>query len=106
MPTPVALQKVSVAPDRYYSIIDGVKTEITKKEYNSPMKEGEIHSSGIAFDTSTGELSDGQHATQANGFHWVKIPDYKVIKIDPDMVVEEKATVAGLNKISLDSEAE
>ena len=37
---------------------------------------------------------------------WVKIPGYKVIKIDPDMVAKDKTTVAGLNKILLDSEIE
>ena len=106
MPTPIALQKVNIAPSRYYSIVDGVKTEITEKEYNSPIKEGEVRSINIAFDTPTGELSDGQYASQGNGFHWVKIQGYKLIKIDPDMISKEKTTVAGLNKILEDSEAE
>jgi len=104
MPAPIALQKVSVAPDKYYSIKGGIKTEITEKEYNSPIVGSEIRSKGIAFDTPTGKLSDGQHATQENGFHWVKIAGYEVIKIDPSMVAKSKTTPAGLNKILLDSE--
>lgn len=106
MAEPISLQKVSRASDRYYSIIDGVKTEITEEQYNSPMSEGEVRSVNIAFDTPTGELTDGQYATQVNGCHWVKLPGYKVIKIDADMVSNNVITIDGINKILEDSEAE
>lgn len=107
MPQPITLQKVNRAADRYYSIIDGVKTEITEEEYNSPPAEGESRSVNIAFDTPTGELSDGQYCTQVNGFHWVKIPGYKVIKISPDFIGETNIiTPQGITEIKESSEEE
>ena len=106
MPAPISIQKVDIAGYKYFSIIDGEKTEITEEQFNAGPSGDAVYSRNIAFDTPSGELSDGQYATQENGFHWVKIPGYKVIKIHPDMVAKGKTTVAGLNKILADSEAE
>ena len=49
----------------------------------------------IGFDTPTGELSDSQYATQVNGFHWVKIPGYAVIKINPEFIKNNILSPAG-----------
>jgi len=103
MPTPISITKVDVAGFKYHSSVRG---EITEEQYDAGPIGSEVISKRIAFNTLTGKLTDGQYATQVNGFHWVKIPGYKVIKIDPGMVAKNKTTVAGLNKILLDSEAE
>ena len=105
MPTPIALAKVNIAGYKYWTSEDGKRTEITEEQFSAGPTGSVVYSKRIAFDTPTGELSDGQRATQENGFHWVKISGYVVIKIDPDMVAKDKTTVAGLNKILLDSEA-
>lgn len=106
MATPIALTKVNILGNRYYSIIDNVKTEITESQYNAPQQANETRSINIKFDTPSGDLSDNQYATQANGHHWVKIPGYKVIKIDPILVSKGKVTSDGITKILKDSEAE
>ena len=106
MPAPVSLTKVNIAPSRYYSIIDGVKTEITEEQYNSPPAENETRSVCIAFDTPTGQLSDGQFAIQKNGFCWVKAPGYKVIKLRPVFVKNNTLTAQGIAETIKKSEVE
>ena len=53
----------------------------------------------IGFDTPTGELSDGQYATQDNGFHWVKIEGYDMVKILPEYIKNDILSKEGEAKI-------
>ena len=60
----------------------------------------------IGFDTPTGELIDGLYATQVNSFHWVKIPSYAVIKIDPVYIKNNNLSPAGEAEVMESSVAE
>jgi hypothetical protein len=82
----ITVQQVNITGFKYYLVQDGVKTEITEEEYNSPEPFTGTKTKQITFDTPTGELSDGQYAVQENGYVWGKIPKYVVIKMPPEYV--------------------
>lgn len=97
MPT-INLTKVNIAPDRYYLRRSGVLQEIPKPSPEE-MVEGGYWCSQISFDTPSGFLSDNQYATQANGYHWVKIKNYAMTKIAPEHIVNDVLSNDGLNYI-------
>jgi len=118
MAATIKLTKVSIGSDKHFSTFDTsgglVTDEITLSEYTNifteiPTKEDGTwrqSSTKISFDTSTGELSDKQYATQENGFHWVKIPDYAVTKIDPKFIDKDLLSADGVADVKERSEAE
>jgi len=57
----------------------------------------------ISFSTLSGELSDKEYATQVNGFHWVKIPNYKMYKINPGFISRNILSQAGIDFIQTNS---
>jgi hypothetical protein len=81
----ITVQQVNIAGFKYF-LYNGTKTEITEAEYNSPEPFTGTKSKEIAFDTPTGQLSDGQYAVQENGYVWGKIPKYVVFKMPPEYV--------------------
>jgi hypothetical protein len=109
VPQPITLTRVNIAPSKYFATFKGdsgiVQEEITKSQLDStPTKDGYIwlsSSEKIAFDTPTGMLADWQYATQSNGFHWIKIPGYTMIKIDPVYISKNILSQAGANFIHL-----
>lgn len=58
-----------------------------------------MSSKRIGFDTPTGELSDGEYATQENGSHWVKLTGYDTVKINPEYIKNNILTKEGEAKI-------
>jgi len=99
MATPITLQKVNIAVFKYWSTVSEVSTEITEEEYNSGPKGDAVYSKRIAFNTPDGKLADGQYATQVNGFHWVKIPGYTVVKISSAYIKSNTLSSQGIAKI-------
>ena len=106
------LVKINIAPDKYVSTFKDaedniVKEEITEAKYSEPQVKEDLtwvsSSRKIAFDTPTGELSDSQYATQENGFHWVKIPEYEVIKINPEFIKDNILSQDGVKEIEIQS---
>ena len=96
MPT-IKLTKVNIGPERYYARQAGLLQEISKPaEGTNPY---EFWCQQISFDTPSGFLSDNQYATQANGFHWVKINKYEMIKIAPEFIVNDILSNAGIDEI-------
>ena len=59
----------------------------------------------ITFSTPSGELSDKEYATQANGFHWVKIAGYRMYKIPPEYITNNTLSQAGIDYIKSQAEA-
>ena len=53
----------------------------------------------IGFDTTNRTLSDGEYATQDNGFHWVKIADCDMVKILPEYISANKLSDEGVAKV-------
>jgi len=111
------LTKVNIGEDRYFNKFElSDKTNIseatTKEDFDSPdepIKEDAtlIQSSiKIGFDTSTGELRDGEYATQENGFHWIKISGYAVTKINPEFIKDSILSPEGEVDVKERSEAE
>lgn len=119
MPT-IKLTKVNILGKKYYSTFrlnDSwmlQTNEITEQEYvdastTIPVLSGYTYVSSakkIAFDTFTHDLSDKQYATQENGFHWVKIPKYKIYKINPEYITNDTLSQAGIDFIQTNSEPE
>ena len=60
----------------------------------------------ISFSTLSGNLEDNQYATQPNGFHWVKLPGYKMYKIDPEFISKNILSQEGIDFIYTNSVAE
>jgi hypothetical protein len=109
----IKLTKVNIGSNRYYHVFKNNATgyvsefQTTQASYNAlaqygasrPTKGGStwVHSfSKIGFDTKTGNLSDNQYATQENGPHWVKIPDYKETKIPNQYIVNDILSEEGI----------
>jgi len=106
------LKQVSIGADRYVNTFEltdkSIVTEdTTKMAYDNlttiqPTKvDGTwlYSSTKVGFDTPTGELSDGQYATQVNGFHWVKIAGYDMVKILPEYIKSDVLSKDGEAKI-------
>jgi len=93
----ISIQRVNILGNKCYSILNGVKTEITEEEFGHPVG-NEVHSKIITFDTPTGELSDGQYAVQENGYVLAKIPKNAVFKMPPQYIdlVNNKITSEGV----------
>lgn len=106
------LKKVDIGANRYvhkFKLADKtIVTEIaTKETYDNlattkPTKTDAtwaMSSIRIGFDTPTGELSDGEYATQENGFHWVKIAGYDMEKVLPEYIKNDILSKEGEAKI-------
>ncbi len=96
------LTKVNIGSNKYvnkFEMLDETFVEeiTTKEAYDNisvtaPTKTDAVWVSSaikIAFDTPTGKLSDGEYATQENGFHWIKIKGYAVTKINPEFIKDD-----------------
>ena len=107
----IRLSSKSIGSDKTFTTFD-IGGELVTQEVISIPLESEIDSTfegavtKISFATPTGELSDNQYATQPNGFHWVKISGYKLIKIDPKFITKNVLSQEGITFIQTQSEAE
>ena len=93
----IKLTKVNIGPERYYARMAGLLQEIPK-----PAEGDMTHDywcQQISFDTPSGFLSDNKYATQANGFHWVKINRYAMTKIVPEFIVNDILSAEGIAEI-------
>ena len=113
------LQKVEIGSNLYVNKFEQVDKTITtefisKEDYDNlsvsipTMIDAvwKMSSIRIGFDTLTGELGDGQYATQENGFHWVKLIGYDLIKILPEFIINDILSDEGIEKIKKDSSEE
>src|SRR3989337_2580073 len=88
----IKLTKVEIGPTRYIVYQDGVSSEVNSDVFMVVDIDGNTiynyskWSQQIGFATPSKDLSDKQYATQANGYHWVKIPGYSMIKIPPEHI--------------------
>ena len=111
------LQKVEIGSNLYVNKFELVDKTIivepsTKEVYDNlsvskPTKVDAVwkmSSIRIGFDTPTGELGDGQYATQENGFHWVKLEGYDMRKINPEYIKDNILLDEGLAKIEMTKE--
>ncbi len=102
------LTRVNIGSNKYvnkFEMLDETFVEeiTTKEAYDNlsvitPTKTDSVWLSSaikISFDTPTGELSDGEYATQENGFHWIKILGYAVTKINPEFIKNNILSPAG-----------
>lgn len=105
------LTKVDMAAERYYHkfrLAGGtvITEETTKTVFDNlsvkgnpqPTKTGgtwQMSYDTPAFDTLSKELGDNQYATQINGYHWVKLPGFKMEKIDPGYIISDDLSSAG-----------
>ena len=60
----------------------------------------------IGFDTPTGDLGNKEFATQANGYHWVKLRGYVMRKIPPEYIVGVTLSPEGAALIETEGNAE
>jgi len=60
----------------------------------------------IGFDSPPRSLVDKEYATQLNGYHWVKIAGYAMIKIAPEYIVSNSLSNAGVTLIQDESVAQ
>ena len=60
----------------------------------------------IGFDSPPRSLADKEYSTQPNGYHWVKIAGYAMIKIAPEYIVNGTLSNAGVTLIQTESVAE
>ena len=103
----IKLTKVGIGPFKYLSTfkVDGQLTtqEVAVVELNETNTDPTWVSSSkcISFATPTGNLSDNQYATQANGHHWVKIPGYTTCKISPEFISKGTLSQAGIDYIKI-----
>ena len=107
----IKLTKVNIGPNKTYvtSNIDG--EFVTQEVMYVPLEEDlsptfVSSATKISFATVSGQLSDNEYATQANGFHWVKIPGYKMYKINPEFISKNILSQAGITFIQTNSVAE
>src|SRR4030042_1000225 len=106
MPT-IKLTKVEIGPTRYIVYQEGVPSEVSAEVFMVVDMEGntiynyENWSKQIGFATPSKELSDKQYATQANGYHWVKIPGYSTIKVLPEHITNNNLSQAGIDYIKI-----
>ena len=96
------LSQVNIGPQRYYHRFrlanDSIMVVVALKEsfdailvrdcefpvFSNATYLGSV--AKISFDTVSKDLSDGEYATQVNGYHWVKISGCTVVKIDPEFI--------------------
>ena len=106
------LKKVSIGADRYihkFKRANGTIVEVLalKSSYDNlaivqptlPDLTWISSSIRIGFDTPTGLLSDGEYATQENGFHWVKLADRDMTRILPEYIAANKLSDEGVAKV-------
>ena len=107
------LKKVNIGANKYvhkFKLADEkVITEFTTKVSYDNLKDqikptkpdaaGFMSSIRIGFDTPSGDLSDGDYATQKNGYHWVKLAGYEVWKVMPEDVHNDNLSKAGEKSI-------
>ena len=60
----------------------------------------------IGFGSPSRSLADKEYATQVNGYHWVKIAGYVMIKIAPEYIVSNTLSNAGIALIQAESVAQ
>ena len=103
----IKLTKVDIGPTRYIVYEDGVPSEVSAEVFMVVDIDGKViynyseWSQQIGFATLSKDLSDKQYATQANGYHWVKIPGYAVIKIPPEHITNNTLNQAGIDYIKI-----
>jgi hypothetical protein len=100
------VQLTAILGNKYFSFNGITLTEITAQEYGVGVSAGETHSTRIYFDTPSGELTNGLYATQANGYHWVKIAGYAITKLAPEFIVNNTISQAGIDEIKARSVVE
>ena len=112
---PVKLTKVNIGPSKNIVTLKdslGVSTQavmVVDMDGNIVIPEGSTFvgaATKISFSTLSGELSDNEYATQANGFHWVKLPGYTMIKIDPGYISKNTLSQAGVDFVQKESGTE
>src|SRR3989304_407492 len=105
MPT-IKLTKVNIGPSKNVVTLkdsQGVSSQavmVVDMDGNIVVPEGStIVSSAtkISFSTLSGELSNNEYATQENGFHWVKLAGYTLIKINPEYISKNILSQAGVD---------
>ena len=107
------LKKVAIGENRYvhkFELANGSIVEVMalKTSYDNlatiqptqAQATWKCSSIRIGFDTTSGNLSDGEYATQENGSHWVKIEGYDMVKISPEYIVRNNLSDEGLAKIT------
>src|SRR4030042_5996734 len=103
----IKLTKVNIGPTRYIVYQDGVPSEVSAEVFMVVDLEGNViynyenWNKQIGFTTPSKELSDKQYATQANGYHWVKIAGYSTIKIPPEYITNNILSQAGIDYIKI-----
>ena len=120
MPT-IKLTKVNIGANRYFNKYKNnatgyvVNVETTKEVYDAivalvepaPDKPGAAYvGSYTAIGFEGGDLADNYYATQANGFHWVKINKYAMIKVFPEHITNNTLSNEGINYIKIWAGAE
>ena len=103
----IKLTKINIVANKYFAKFNTAGhisvEEIAEKDYkNIQVKDKAVwmgSSSKISFDTTTGELGDNEYATQLNGFHWVKIKEYEVIKIRPEFIIKNALSQKGIDEV-------
>ena len=107
--------KVNIVADRYFhkfklpntsiARIETNKTDydaLSSKETPLPVFSNATYLSSaneICFDTTSGYLSDKEYATQASGFHWVKITGYEMWKVYPEDIHNDNLSNAAVKII-------
>jgi len=107
----IKLTKVDIVADKYFAKFDTdgsiSKEEIDSTSFDSVQSKVDAvwlsSARKISFDTPTGQLRDGEYATQLNGFHWVKITGYAVIKVRPGVVTNNALQQKGIEEVKLKS---
>src|SRR3990167_4622737 len=103
----IKLTKVDIGPTRYIVYQNGVPSEVTAEAFMVVDIEGKViynydnWSKQIGFATPSKALSDKQYATQANGYHWVKIAGYSMIKVFPEHITNNILNQAGIDYIKI-----
>lgn len=103
----IKLTKVEIGQPKYIVYEDGVPSEVSAEVFMVVDIEGKViynynvWSKQIGFLTPSKELSDKQYATQANGYHWVKIPGYSTVKVFPEHITNNTLSQAGIDYIKI-----
>jgi len=104
----IKLTKVNIGPNKIYSTFN-IGGELVTQEVMVVPLDGELDptfvgsATKISFATLSGNLEDNQYATQPNGFHWVKLPGYKMYKIDPGFINKNFLSQTGIDFIHTNS---
>src|SRR3972149_6823457 len=99
----IKLIKVNIGPDKFYTTtkIDGELS--TQEVMVYPLDDPTVVATctKISFATPSGNLSDNEYATQANGHHWVKIQGYTTCKIPPEFINKNILSQTGIDYIKI-----